>query len=81
MHLVILIEWFSSLSKNLKRLPTKYIQLVDYLEILCESSGSEVLFIEARLFDDGNLYVITAYWANEGLIQIYYQESEVLRDE
>ena len=47
-------------------------------EILCESSDSKVLFIVARLFSDGNLYIITAYWANEELTRLYYQESEVL---
>lgn len=50
-------------------------------EILCETSNYRVLFIISRLFDDGNLYIITAYWANEELEQVYYQESEVLRDE
>jgi hypothetical protein len=50
-------------------------------ELLCETTGSKILFIVVRLFDDGNLYIITAYWAGEQLVQIYYQESEVLRDE
>lgn len=50
-------------------------------EILCETSYSRILFLVTRLFDDGNLYIITAYWATEELTQIYYQESEVLRDE
>jgi hypothetical protein len=27
------------------------------------------------------LYIITAYWANNELEQLYYTESEVLRDE
>jgi hypothetical protein len=50
-------------------------------EILCETSDGRVLFTVTRLFDDGNLYIITAYWANTDLEHIYYQESEVLRDE
>jgi hypothetical protein len=50
-------------------------------EVLCETTSSKILFIVVRLFDDGNLYIITAYWAGSQLIQIYYQESEVLRDE
>lgn len=50
-------------------------------EILCESSNGLIMFLITRLFEDGNLYIITAYWADEELEQIYYQESEVLRDE
>lgn len=50
-------------------------------EILCESSDGKVLFIIARLFPDGNLYIITSYWANRELQNVYLQESEVLRDE
>jgi hypothetical protein len=50
-------------------------------EVLCESSDGRVLFVVTRLFNDGNLYIITAYWADKELEQIYYQESEVLRDE
>lgn len=50
-------------------------------EILCESSDQRVLFIIGRLFENGHLYIITSYWANRELEQIYYTESEVLRDE
>lgn len=50
-------------------------------EILCESSDGRIMFLVSRLFEDGNLYIITAYWADEDLEQIYFQESEVLRDE
>lgn len=50
-------------------------------EILCESSDGRIMFLVSRLFEDGNLYIITAYWADEALEQIYYQECEVLRDE
>jgi hypothetical protein len=50
-------------------------------EVLCETTNSKIFFMVVRLFDDGNLYIITAYWAGNQLIQIYYQESEVLRDE
>jgi len=49
-------------------------------EILCETSDQRVLFIVARLFEDGNLFIITSYWAKHDLVQIYYLESEVLRD-
>lgn len=50
-------------------------------EILCETESGKVLFFIGRLFPDGNLYVITAYWADKELEKIYYQESEVLKDE
>lgn len=50
-------------------------------EILCETSDERILFLVTRLFDDGNLYVITAYWATPEIQQLYYQESEVLRYE
>lgn len=50
-------------------------------EILCESSNQRILFIVARLFKNGHLYIITSYWANQRLEQIYLTESEVLRDE
>lgn len=38
-------------------------------------------FLVTRLFHDGNLYIITAYWADPDLQNIYYTESEALRDE
>lgn len=50
-------------------------------EILCESSNRRILFVVARLFQNGHLYIITSYWANQKLEQIYFTESEVLRDE
>lgn len=50
-------------------------------EVLCESTNFRILFILARLFGDGNLFIITAYWAGHDLSQIYNQESEVLTDE
>lgn len=50
-------------------------------EILCETEAKRVMFIVARLFPDGNLYIITAYWADKNLTTIYYQESEVLRND
>ncbi len=50
-------------------------------EILCETISGRVLFIVGRLFPDGNLYIITAYWAEPSLEELYRQESEVLRDE
>ncbi len=50
-------------------------------EILCEAPGSKILFIVGRLFPDGNLYIITAYWANKNLERIYMLESEVLKND
>ncbi len=50
-------------------------------ELLCETESGRILFIIGRLFPDGNFYIITSYWANEQLEQIYRQESEVLKDE
>ena len=50
-------------------------------EILCENENGQVMFLVGRLFPDGNLYVITAYWASSELQQIYLQEREVLQDE
>jgi len=50
-------------------------------EILCETESGRILFVVGRLFPDGNLYIITAYWADATLEEVYRQESEVLRDE
>ena len=50
-------------------------------EILCETESGRVMFVVGRLFPDGNLYIINAYWADDTLEQIYRQESEVLRNE
>lgn len=50
-------------------------------ELLCETSTGRILFVVSRLFPDGNLYIITSYWANSKLEELYQQESEVLRDE
>lgn len=50
-------------------------------EILCETENGQVLFIVGRLFPDGNLYIITAYWVGTELEKLYRQESEVLRNE
>ncbi|WP_148136266.1 hypothetical protein [Candidatus Formimonas warabiya] len=50
-------------------------------EILCESESNRVMFVVGRLFKDGNLFIITAYWANNSLAAFYYQESEALRNE
>lgn len=40
-------------------------------EILCETEGGRVMFVVGRLFSDGNLYIITAYWADDSLELIY----------
>ena len=50
-------------------------------EILCETESGKILFLVGRLFPDGNLYVITAYWAGLELQAIYLQESEALKDD
>jgi len=50
-------------------------------EILCETEGGRVLFIVGRLFPDGNLYIITAYWANSEIAKIYLDEREVQQNE
>ncbi|MDA8210321.1 MAG: hypothetical protein M0021_00335 [Clostridia bacterium] len=50
-------------------------------EILCEAASGRVLFVVGRLFPDGNMYIITAYWADTALEDLYRHESEVLRDE
>lgn len=50
-------------------------------EILCESESNRVMFVVGRLFPDGNLFIITAYWTNTNLAAFYYKESEALRDE
>jgi hypothetical protein len=41
----------------------------DRFEVLCETTNLKILFIVVRLFEDGNLYIITAYWAGEQLVQ------------
>lgn len=51
------------------------------LEILGATEASRVIFIIGRLFPNGTLYIITAYWADPTLEKVYHQESEVLRDE
>ena len=50
-------------------------------EILCEAETGKVIFIVGRLFPDGNLYIITAYWADSDLTHLYFQEREVLQNE
>ena len=50
-------------------------------EILAETDSARVLFVVGRLFPDGNLYIITSYWANKELKSLYYQESEMLRND
>ena len=50
-------------------------------EILCESEDNKVMFVVGRLFPDGKLLILTAYWANQPLQRIYYQTREVLWDE
>jgi hypothetical protein len=50
-------------------------------EILAETQARRVMFIVGRLFPNGNLYIITAYWADRELEIQYHRESEVLRDE
>ncbi len=50
-------------------------------EILCATESGRILFLVGRLFPDGNLYIITAYWAGPELQLIYIQESEVLKNE
>lgn len=50
-------------------------------EILAETESCRILFIVGRLFQDGNLYIITSYWADKDLESFYYKECEVFRDE
>lgn len=50
-------------------------------EILCETQNKRIIFIVGRLFPDGNLYIITAYWADSELSKLYLQEREVSQDD
>ena len=50
-------------------------------DICAETEAGRVLFIVARLFTDGNLYIITSYWAEDEMEEFYHKESEVLRDD
>jgi len=50
-------------------------------EILAETESTRVLFVVGRLFPDGNLYIITSYWANKELNYLYYKEREMLRND
>ena len=50
-------------------------------ELLAETESARVLFVVGRLFPDGNLYIITSYWANKELNSLYYKESEMLRND
>ena len=50
-------------------------------EIYGETSSGRVLFIVGILFPDGNLYIITSYWATKEMINFYEEEREVLEDE
>jgi hypothetical protein len=50
-------------------------------EILCETETCKVMFVVGRLFPEGRLLILTTYWADRPLQKIYYQESEVLRNE
>jgi hypothetical protein len=42
-------------------------------EILSETESGRILFVVGRLFPDGNLYIITAYWADASLEEVYRQ--------
>jgi hypothetical protein len=50
-------------------------------EIYGEVTSGRVLFIVGILFPDGNLYIITSYWATKKMINFYEEEREVLEDE
>jgi hypothetical protein len=50
-------------------------------EILAETESTRVLFVIGRLFPDGNLYIITAYWASSELESLYNKESEILKND
>lgn len=50
-------------------------------EILAQTESGKILFIIGRLFPDGNLYIITSYWADHNMENIYFQESEALRND
>lgn len=45
-------------------------------EIYGKTSSGRILFIVGLLFADGNLYIITSYWANSKMINFYEGESE-----
>jgi len=34
-----------------------------------------------KIFPDGNLFIITAYWANNEQVEFYNNKSEVIRNE
>lgn len=49
-------------------------------ELYASTINGRVLFIVGRLFSNGNLYIITAYWADKKQDSFYQRESEVLCD-
>lgn len=69
-------------TKQKSTIPTNKPQSNGILyEILAETENGRILFIVGRLFQDGNLYIVTSYWADKDLESFYYKESEVFRDE
>lgn len=50
-------------------------------DIYAETEDGRILYIASKIFTDGNLFVITAYWANSEMKKFYIKESEVLRNE
>ena len=58
---------------------TKYINIINDINRI--NTRCKVIFLVGRLFPDGNLYIITAYWADSELIQFYLQKTEVLQNE
>lgn len=50
-------------------------------EIYGKTLSERVLFIIGILFSDGNLYIITSYWATKNMVNFYEEEREVLEDE
>ena len=48
-------------------------------EIYGKTPCGRILFIVGILFPDGNLYIITSYWATDEMVDFYEEESEVLR--
>lgn len=50
-------------------------------EIFGKVLNCRILFIVGILFPDGNLYIITSYWATTEMINFYEEESEMLKNE
>lgn len=50
-------------------------------DLYAETANGRVMYIVGRLFPDGYLYIITAYWAGKEINAFYLKEREAIYDD